>query len=118
VTLRCWECKTCGWEHWCRSGSRPQAVCPDPKCAKQNPTWIGHTHGARSSCELAELTPSLEALKPGDPVDVLTSYGWTAARFVGWVADGLAAAIEGVDQQGERIRSVGRGNLRARVVDV
>jgi hypothetical protein len=64
---------------------------------------------------LQELADELAALEANDAVDVLDQTGrWVSARFVGWVADGLGAAIEGVDTLGQRIRSVGRYAIRVR----
>lgn len=116
--LICWECKTCGWEHWASRESDPPSTCPDPKCRKKNPTWIGHHSGSRSSCEFAPIPDKLAALEPNDPVDALAGDGrWYACRFLRWEADGLCAAIEGTGPGGQRMRSVGRNCIRPRVVD-
>lgn len=90
----CWECKTCGWEHWAPQGENPPATCPDGECRKENPTWIGHKAGVRSSCSAQIRDDELGALKPGDDVLYLDRRGWQQAKFIAWEADGLLARVQ------------------------
>lgn len=52
--IRCWECKTCGFEVWAREGDQLPDLCEG--CKGRDRTWIGHRDGMASA-----LAPSLRA---------------------------------------------------------
>ena len=56
--IRCWECKTCGFEVWARAEDRLPELCPG--CQGADRTWIGHRDGERSA-----LAPELLAFLQG-----------------------------------------------------